>query len=192
MKHWTKSNRLLGNNMILDSLDYNWSVYLLIHCKRFLLNTNLVIKVVHFNFSLDETPLLVWASSLPWTFIFHKEEVEIPRRWALRIILGYRELWNGIWGLLVCRTGNPRSMLSFHLSLHPSQVPFQWWSPREHQCPYCLLGQGILNSAAFFPYYSRLYSLYIMPVNYLDFHPYILPCPFSSFRFSFLQPICPH
>lgn len=45
--------------MILDSLDYNWSVYLLIHFKRFLVNTNLVIKVVHFNSSLDETPLLV-------------------------------------------------------------------------------------------------------------------------------------
>ena len=195
MKHWTKSNRLLGNKMILDSLDYNWSVYMLIHFKRFSLNVNLVLKVVHFNFSLDETPWLVWASSLPWTFIFHKEEVEIPKGRALSVMLGYSELWNGIWGLLACRAGNPRSMVA------SAQVPFV--SSSQTDAILMVISQGAsvpwrsdwTGDSQFrnlFSYNTRLYSLYIMPANYLHFHLYILPCPFGSFPFSFPQPICPH
>ena len=61
---------------------------MLTHLKKFSLNTNLIIKVVCFSFPLNETPLLVWVSSLPWTWVFHKEEGEILRWWVLSVILG--------------------------------------------------------------------------------------------------------
>lgn len=81
--------------MSLASLNYNRSVYMLTHFKRFSLNTNLIIKVVCFSFPLNGTPLLVWVSSFPWTWVFHKEEGEILRWWALSASLGTVALeWN--------------------------------------------------------------------------------------------------